>query len=75
MAAGMIDAYYSRRCDSKELFAPYVIAKDPEFGEHLNKYNVLHFDVATFFNAAKTPDDIISKMDRRLLREMIEEVP
>ena len=75
MAAGMIDAYYSRGCDSKELFAPYVIAKDPEFGEHLNKYNVLHFDVATFFNTAKTPDDIISKMDRRLLREMIEEFP
>lgn len=75
MAAGMIDAYYSKGCDSKELFTPYAISKDPGFGKYLNKYNVLHFDVATFFNAAKTPDDIIPMMDRRLLREMIEEFP
>lgn len=27
MAAGMIDAYYSRGCDSEELFSKYEIAK------------------------------------------------
>ncbi len=75
MAAGMIDAYYSKGCDSKELFSPYEIAKDPDFEKFLNKYNVLHFDVASFFNAAKTQDDIIPLMDRRLLREIMEEFP
>ncbi|MCR4908976.1 MAG: ATP-binding protein [Lachnospiraceae bacterium] len=75
MAAGMIDAYYSRGCDSKELFSPYEIARDPDFEKYLNKYNVLHFDVATYFNMAKKPGDIIPMMDSALLREMIEEFP
>ncbi len=75
MAAGMIDAYYSRGCNSKELFAPYEIAKDPDFEKYLNQFNVLHFDVATYFNSAKTPEEIIPMMDSRLLREMIEEFP
>ena len=75
MAAGMIDAYYSKGCDSRELFAPYEIAKDPDFEKFLNKYNVLHFDVATYFNMAKKPEDIIPMMDSALLREMKEEFP
>ena len=53
----MIDAYYSRGCDSRELFAPYEIAQAEDFAEHLNKYNVLHFDTASFFNSAKTPEE------------------
>lgn len=75
MAAGMIDAYYSRGCDSGELFAPYEIAKAPDFEDHLNKYNVVHFDVASFFNAAKRSEDVISLMDQMLLDEMLEEFP
>ncbi len=75
MAAGMVDAYYSRGCNSRELFAPYEIAKDPGFEKYLNQYNVLHFDVATYFNAAKTPEDIIPLMDDRLLRDLTCEFP
>ena len=67
MAAGMIDAYYSRGCDSEALFSKYEISKVPDFKTHLNKYNVLHFDTATFLNAAKTPEDVIPMMDRRIL--------
>ncbi len=75
MAAGMIDAYYSRGCDSKELFSPYEIAGDPDFEKYMNKFNVLHFDVATYFNAAKTHEDMIPMMDRALRREMFEGAP
>ena len=74
-ACGMIDAYYSRGCQSGEMFAPFEIAKDPDFSTHLNKYNVLHFDVASFYNAAKKPEDILPLMDRTLLLEMLEEFP
>ncbi len=75
MAAGMIDACYSRECDSRELFSPYEIAKDPDFEKYLNKYNVLHFDVATYFNSAKKPEDIIPNLDKALLQSVIEEFP
>ena len=42
-----IDAYYSFGSDSRELFAPYKIAKEKDFETHLNKYNVIHVDVAS----------------------------
>ena len=71
MAAGMIDAYYSKGCDSKKLFSPYEIAKDPDFEKFLNKYNVLHFDVSTYFNSVKSPDDVIPSMDRALLMDIM----
>ncbi len=75
MAAGMIDAYYSRGCDSKELFAPYEIAKDPDFGKHLNQYNVIHFDAASFQLEAPSPEEVVPLIDKTLLGEMLEEFP
>lgn len=59
-AAGMVDAYYSCGSDSGELFAPFEIAKAPTFEEHLNKYNVIHLDVSSFFDAYK--ENIIEKI-------------
>ena len=75
MAAGMIDAYYSIGCDSRELFSPYEIGKAPDFEKHLNQYNVVHFDTASFFNSAKRPEDVVPSIDSMLLREMLEEFP
>ena len=49
-AAKMIDAYYSFGSDSRELFAPYKIAKEKDFETHLNKYNVIHVDVLSASN-------------------------
>lgn len=52
MAAGMLDAYYSMGCESREMFASYKISESPDFDKHLNKYHVLHFDMAAFLNEA-----------------------
>lgn len=38
MTANMLTAYYSRGCDSKELFVSLKIAKADSFEKHLNKY-------------------------------------
>ena len=45
MAANMLSAYYSRGCDSKELFQNLEIAEDAQFETYLNQYDVIHFDV------------------------------
>ena len=45
-AADMIEAYYSRGCDSRELFSKLKISKSPDFENHLNRYNVLHLDIS-----------------------------
>ena len=41
MAANMLTAYYSRGCDSKELFHSFEIAKDKDFEKYLNQYNTI----------------------------------
>ena len=43
-AAGMIDAYYSRGCDSTKLFEDTKLAADADYKKHMNKYNVIHLD-------------------------------
>ena len=45
MAAHMLTAYYSRGCDSKQLFSDLKIAETKSFEKHLNKYNVISFDI------------------------------
>ena len=45
MTADMLSAYYSRGCDSKELFKNYEISTVSSYEKNLNNYDVIHFDV------------------------------
>ncbi|MBO6149126.1 MAG: AAA family ATPase [Lachnospiraceae bacterium] len=44
-AAQMLCAYYDKTCDSHELFGKYCIADDPSYNKHLNKYDVIYWDM------------------------------
>ena len=59
-AAGMIDAYYSLGCDSTKLFEDTKIAKSSDFKKYMNKYNVIHIDVSSFWDFYK--DNIVEKI-------------
>ena len=45
MAAKMLIAYYSRGCNSHELFQNYEIAEKDSFLQNLNKYDVIRLDM------------------------------
>ena len=45
MAANMIATYYSKGCDSHEIFSDLEISKDPSFEEYINKYTVIKIDM------------------------------
>src|SRR5574344_3105318 len=45
MAANMIAAYYSKGCDSHDVFSDLKISKDPSFEENINKYTVIQLDM------------------------------
>ena len=64
-AARMIDAYYSRGCDSGELFSKLKISESEDFEKHLNKYNVIHLDISSFADYYK--ENIVSKIIEVLL--------
>ena len=73
MAANMLAAYYSKGCASKELFEGLKIAKEQDYDEHLNKYNVIHMNMIDFLSRADSMDDLIDYLQRRLLWDIKKE--
>ena len=73
MAANMLVAYYSKGCDSRELFQNYNIAKDESFEKYLNKYNVLHINMIDFLSRAESVDEMIEYFQKRLLWDIKQE--
>ena len=60
MAANMLTAYYSRGCDSHEMFSDLKIAKSNDFEKHLNKYNVIHINMVNFLSESKDMNELIA---------------
>ena len=56
MTLKMLSAYYSRNCDSRELFIGRKIESDPTFEEHLNQYDVIFLNMQQFLIGAKDQD-------------------
>ncbi len=73
MAANMLVAYYSKGCKSKELFDGLKIAKEQDYYEHLNKYNVIHINMIDFLSRAASIDDLINYLQKRLLWDIKKE--
>ena len=73
MAESMMAAYYSKGCDSAELFENLEIARDLSFRKHLNKYNVLHLDINRFWSSYCR--EALNKMRMLVFKEFCEEFP
>ena len=73
MAANMLTAYYSRGCDSREMFSNLKISKAESFEKHLNRYNVIHLNMIEFQDFSKTMDEMLEYLSRRLLFELKKE--
>lgn len=54
MAGNMISAYYSKGCDTKEMFSKMKIGDVPGYEDNLNKFNVIKLDMNGWYN--NTPD-------------------
>lgn len=75
VTANMLAAYYSRGCDSGELFSPYKIASHESFALHRNQYNVLFLNMQEFLSRAKSMENMLEFMQGRVLRELRREYP
>lgn len=75
MAANMLSAYYSRGCDSKELFQNLEIAEDDQFETYLNRYDVIFLNVQEFLSQSKNIDEMISLICRSVLWDLLGEYP
>ena len=70
MAAGMLAAYYGKGCDSRELFADLEIAKSSSFEEHLNRYDVIHLDIAYLLVQLKDSAETVSFLQKSVIEEL-----
>ena len=75
MAANMLTAYYSKGCDSRELFSPYKISKSDSFEKHINKYNVIHINMVEFLTDNDSIKDMLNELKRAVLFDIFNEFP
>ena len=75
MAANMISAYYDRTTDAAELFRGLEIVDDPHFEEYANHCDVIFLNMQKFLSRTHNIDKMISLLQRKVLRDLIQEYP
>lgn len=69
-AANMLAAYYSKGCDSREMFSEFAISKKEDFTTHLNKYDVIHIDIQWFLTNCDDIDNFVAFLTKSILNEL-----
>ena len=69
MMGNMISAYYSKGCDSRELFKDLKIAQDKSYETYLNKLNVVKFDLNAMFRLAGDEENLVGFITELVLDE------
>ncbi|MCI5649265.1 MAG: ATP-binding protein [Fusicatenibacter sp.] len=75
ITANMLAAYYSKGCDSKNMFAGLNIGRMDSFEQFLNKYDVIHFDVQWCMMDAGSPEKTVSYLNRHIVDELKDAYP
>lgn len=70
MAADMLVAYYSKGCDSRNLFVGKKVEKKDTYNIHLNQHNVIRLDVQQFLFQESHLDIFIDKMQKAVIKEL-----
>ena len=71
----MLTAYYSKGCDTEKMFSGLEISRCPDFYEHLNKYDVIHFDVQWCCISAGSSKNLVSYITDIVVSELKETYP
>ncbi len=59
LAISMLNAYYSKGANSKELFDKLAISKDSTYEEHLNKHNVIWIDTGAVYTGLEKKESFV----------------
>ena len=75
MAADMLTAYYSKGCDSREVFSGLEITEDETFDRYLNKYDTVFLNVQEFLSRSSDVKELIARIKQRVIRELTRQYP
>lgn len=68
--ANMLAAYYSKGCNSEEMFSGLDISRKSDFKTHLNQYNVIHIDIQWFLANCYNSNKIVSFLSDSVISEL-----
>ena len=74
-AANMLAAYYSKGCNSEEMFSGLDISRESDFKTHLNKYDVIHLDIQWFLANCEDKNKVVQFITKSVLDELREIYP
>ena len=72
MVGNLISAYYSKGCDTREIFSQMKIGQVPDYDKYLNKFNVIKLDLNELYQNSKKKEEelqLISQIDGRVAEE------
>ena len=68
----MLNAYYSKGCDSKELFSDLKISSLPVFDKHLNQHDVIYLDMMEFADNEENGNKYLENLNTAVVSELKE---
>ena len=68
--ATMLAAYYSKGCNSEEMFSGLDISRKSDFKTHLNQYDVIHIDIQWFLANCYNSNKIVSFLSDSVISEL-----
>jgi hypothetical protein len=71
----MLSSYYSKGCNSKELFSTLKISKIPEFEEKLNSYNVIKIDLNSEYQNIQDKNALFKRITDKIKKEVKQQYP
>ena len=75
IAQNMIAAFYSKGCDSREIFSNLMIGSNEKCMSNLNKYNVIHLDMNSEYQNTINKNELIKSISDKVKEEIIIDIP
>lgn len=71
--ANMLATYYSKGCDSHDLFSKLEISKEESYEKYINKFNVITLDIQSMIALNQGAKGVVSYIQKSVCKELADE--
>ena len=75
IATDIISSYYSKGCNSREIFSKLKFGQDEDFESKLNKFNFIKIDLNSEYRNCRNRENVLSRLQDKVIQEFIEAFP
>ena len=75
IASNIISSYYSKGCNSREIFSKLKFGQDADFESKLNKFNFITIDLNSEYRNCRNRENVLSRLQDKVIQEFIEAFP